>query len=210
MLSRPPYSPNANAVPTQTVITFDNLVDGTVIDTYYAAKGVTFQSYLDMPAQTWSAYARFTPVAESPRNVISINDATMHQQTPPPATITPFFSGDGGRILATFSTPQRYVSIDALAVLPPEWSDKPVARPFLETYDAQGDLIDQIFYAPAYGNSAYFTWQSLFALSSSTNIVAAKFSTEPAPYHGTKVSALFDRLVFVRYLSPIRLGLLGQ
>jgi len=33
-----------------TVIKFDNLPDGTVVDTYYAAKGVTFESFVDTPA----------------------------------------------------------------------------------------------------------------------------------------------------------------
>lgn len=90
MITRPPYHPLLYP----TVITFDNLADGTMVDMLYAAKGVTFESFVDTPAaMKWSAFARYDPEAESPKNVISINDVHLSGHT---NTVTPFFGGDFG------------------------------------------------------------------------------------------------------------------
>ena len=145
----------------------------------------------------WSAFARYDPEAESPRNVISINDVHLSAQT---NTITPFFGGDFGGIRATFTKPQKFVSIDALPSVPPESGGTPVARPFLQTFDAQDHVIDTIF-----GDPNNETWQRLESLSSSVNISSAVFSTEPSN-GGVQVSAAFDRLVFAEFLYRIVLG----
>lgn len=56
-----------------TTINFDDVSDGSAIDTRYAAQGVTFASITTNPVNTWSAYARKASNAETQPNVISVN-----------------------------------------------------------------------------------------------------------------------------------------
>ena len=114
-----------------TVINFDDVPDGTVIDTHYAAKGATFASVTTSPAKRWSTYARSIWGIESAPNGVSLV---------PPPTLSLFDARQGG-IEVTFDKAQRWVSIDAQPILPPEYMTPPTARPFLEAYDAKGKLL---------------------------------------------------------------------
>jgi hypothetical protein len=186
-----------------TVIRFDNHADGAVIDNFY--KGVTFESFVDTPTQMiWPVFARSSALAESPRNVVSINDVTSTSTQSPTQTAEPFFGGTLGGIRVTFTRPQLYVSIDARVVVPPEslgQGQMPVRKPFLQTFDDQGRVLNT-----KYGDPKSQVWQTLAFQSTSANIVSAVFSTEPASGGELKVYALFDNLVYARQLFRIILG----
>ena len=179
-----------------TVINFDDVPDGTVIDTHYAAKGATFASVTTSPAKRWSTYARSIWGIESAPNGVSLV---------PPPTLSLFDARQGG-IEVTFDKAQRWVSIDAQPILPPEYMTPPTARPFLEAYDAKGKLLGRVYYPLPYGDAAYGSWQTLIYSSSVANIVKVIFSSQ---YNGgTPVYAVFDQLAFctTNSLLPHPLG----
>jgi hypothetical protein len=179
---------------TATIITFDDVADNTAVDTYYTAKGVTFASITTNPPRQWSAYARQTPSAESAPNGISVI----------PAPYLSMFDARNGGIQATFSSPQLYVSIDAMAVLPPEYFGQPTNKPFLQSLDANGNVLQTVFYAANYGDPAFGTWQPLVITSGSANIAKVIFSSQHSS--GPAVYALFDRLAFAPSIPIFLLG----
>jgi hypothetical protein len=188
----PPWLWNA------TVITFDDVPDGTVIDTHYQSKGVTFAMVTNSKHRPpiWhsaSAYARQTPNAESRPNVVSA------VQTGGAA-----FDARSGGVQAKFAAPQLYVSIDAQAVPVPELLTAATNKPFIQAFDALGNVLYTTFYPPNYGDSGYGSWQPLIVSSSSANIARVVFSCQHL--NEPDVFGLFDRLVFAESLPPIRLG----
>jgi hypothetical protein len=185
---RPPPSWLTNS----TVITFDDVPDGTVIDTHYQSKGVTFATVTNSKHRPpiWNsqpAYARKTPTAESQPNVVSVE-----------RTGGAAFDVRSGGVQAKFATPQLYVSIDALAEPIPESVTPPTNKPFIQAFDAQGAVLYTTFYG------AYGAWQSLVVSSSSANIARVVFSCQHM--NQPDVFGLFDRLIFAERLPPIRLG----
>ena len=180
-----------------TLINFDDVADGTVIDTHYSNKGVTFSAVSDMPASTWSAVAR-SWTAESSPNVISIVGPTG----------VPFFDASLGGIQANFSSPQRWVSISAKPVTLAEDIGQTFShKPYIEGFDAQGDFIGGLitYYGPSHGDQNWGTWQKLILSSTSANISAVRFSSQYAnsPPH---VFALFDDFRFSDRIPPVPLG----
>lgn len=191
---RPPPSWLTNS----TVINFDDVTDGTVIDTHYQSKGVTFATVTNSKHhppiwKSQSAYARQTSNAETRPNVVSVG-----------RTGSPAFDARSGGVQAKFAAPQLYVSIDAQAVPAVEFVTAPTNKPFLQAFDALGKVVDTKFYGPNYLDTAYGTWQSMIISSASANIVRVVFSCQHL--NEPDVFGLFDRLIFAESIPPIRLG----
>ena len=171
-----------------TTINFDDVPDGTVIDSHYTAKGVTFASVTDQPPNQWSAYAREWQAAETKKNVISVNALGTDA----------FFDASIGGIVATFTSPKRYVSIDAAPFVTAEDIGQSFNyKPFIEGFDAQGNFIQGLvtYYGPSYGDNDWGKWKPLVLMSTSTNIAFVRFSSQfhSSPPH---VYGLFDHFVF--------------
>lgn len=176
-------------------INFDGLADGTVINTLYTGtNGVTF-SCVGCSTTEGSGpdiYARNAAgFAASGTNVVSL--------------MAPAGQGNGGSSLAvfdarfggveaSFSTLQQSVSIDASAVLPPEFLGTPVNDPFLEVFDSSNNLLAKVLYPIAYGASNYGSYQTLSYTSSSANIAYVIFSSQHDS--GPAVYGEFDNLTF--------------
>lgn len=105
---------------------------GTVIDTHYQSKGVTFATVTNSKHRppTWHsepAYARQTPNAESRPNVVSVEKSGGAA-----------FDARSGGVQAKFAAPQLYVSIDGQAVPTLEFVTAPINKPFIQAFDALG------------------------------------------------------------------------
>ena len=174
-----------------TVILFDDVPEGTVIDTQYSAKGVTFASITTSPAKRWHAYARSAWGMESAPNGISV-------VAPPQLCM---FDARQGGIEAVFAKPQRWVSIDAKPMEAPEGMTAATAQPFLEAYDAAGKLLGRAEYPVAHSDAAWGSWQIVLYSSTTANIAKVIFSCSRDG--NTPVYALFDRFAFAPERSLI-------
>ncbi|MCK7491085.1 MAG: hypothetical protein MZW92_04445 [Comamonadaceae bacterium] len=179
-----------------TVVTFDDVTDGTVVDTHYAANGVRFASVMTSPSRRWSCYARSAWGIESAPNGVSV-------VAPPQLSL---FDARQGGIEATFDKPQQWASIDAQPVLPPEYFGVPTAGPFIEAYAADGRLLDRARYPLAFGVTGWGSWQTLTVKAADSPIARVVISSSydaRVPVYG-----LFDRLAFGNELTlmPIPLG----
>jgi len=173
------------ANPAPTVIDFDRdpaqatVTDGTIVDSTYASLGVTFTC---VSCSSGHAYSR---LPGRTGNGVSL------WQSP----YVPLFDSRYGAVRADFSSPRSFVSVDVLGVLPPEYAGTPVARPWLEAYDAADHLIGSTVYYPAFGSSGFGQWQTLRIDAPLGNIKYVRFSsqhfnTSPAVYGS------FDNLSF--------------
>jgi hypothetical protein len=89
-----------------TLITFDNVADGTVINSVYSTQGVSFIN----PLGNGDVYARaFSPNAASNPNVVSVIQTGF-----------PSFDARSGAVRANFAVAQGRVSIEAAIVRVPE------------------------------------------------------------------------------------------
>jgi hypothetical protein len=186
------------------VITFDDVPDGTAINTYYPL--VTFSPVGGTPGwapTTGDIYARFDPFAESASNVVSL--VPPYSPNDPTSSILPESDERAGKIQARFATLQMSVSIDALPILPPEWLGTPLNLPYLQAFDANGNLLGTAYYPYSVSSPYYGTWQRLTVTSATNNIAYVQFSCQHS--QGTiPVYGDFDRLEFVsRFIMvPIR------
>jgi hypothetical protein len=182
--------PGVRPLPTGTaLIDFDNspggpVAAGTQIDSTYASMGVTFGCVV---CSSGHAYA----LTAVPNNAVSL--------FAPPSL--PFFDARFGAVKASFSSPRSWVSIEATAVLPPEWTTTPVAKPWLEAFDANGNIILQngsnaaVYYPLNYGDAGYGTAQTLTVNASATQKIAYVLFSSQA-LGGTPVYGQFDNLRF--------------
>lgn len=171
-----------------TVIEFDRVADGTVVDTHY--NGVVFGSVTDTrpiprpphtgPTALGHVFARFSPSAESPPNVVSVIAPSF-----PPA-----FDIRSGAIQATFTSPQQYVSIDAKPIWSSDATSNPVNKPYLQAFGQDG----RIMYTAVYSDQTFLSWQSLIVSSPAPDIYTVVFSCQHQDT--ASVYGLFDRLVF--------------
>src|SRR6478735_227508 len=110
--------------PAPTVIDFDRdpaqatIADGTMVDTTYASYGVTFSC---MGCTGTHAFARAPGRAG---NAVSVF----------PAPTFNLYDARNGGVVATFNSPRKSVSIDALGILPVEYFGTPVAKPWLQAF----------------------------------------------------------------------------
>ena len=171
------------ALAASTLINFDDVAGGTLINTHYA--GVTFTNPLG-----GNVYARYSGSAPSPTNVVVL---TTNSAAPP------FFDAVSGAVDASFSTPMRTVSIDVRPVSQvADHTDPTTRRPFLEAYDASGVLIGSVKYAgvlPQGCCNEVGATETLTLTLPSGNIKRARFSSQ-APTNTIHTYGLFDNLRF--------------
>ena len=166
-----------------TVINFDDVADGTVINTHYA--GVTFSNPLG-----GNVYAQAAGNGSiSAPNAVSILNA---------GTLDFFFNATNGAVDASFATLQQTVSIDARAVGPVEFLGALQNRPFLEAYDSANNLLGKVLFAGALPTGCCFEFtpsETLTFTSGSANIAKVRFSSQISQ-GGAAVFGLFDNLSF--------------
>ncbi len=173
------------ANPAPTVIDFDRdptqatIADGTIVDATYASLGVTFTCV------ACSSGHAFAPQPGRTGNGVSL------WQSP----YVPVYDARYGAVRADFSTPRSSVSVDVLAVLPPEYLGTPLARPWFEAYNAAGQLIGSTVYYPAYGTAGFGQWQTLRIDDPNGSIKYVRFSSQHFN-SSPSVYGSFDNLSF--------------
>lgn len=173
------------ANPTPTVIDFDSdptgapIADGTTVDATYNSLGVTLTCIV---CTSTHAFARSPGRAGNGVSLFAYPNI-------------PLYDSRNGAVRAEFSTPRSWVSIDALAVLPPEWAGTPTARPWLEAYDAAGNKLGSTVYYPAYGTSGWGQWQTLRIDDPTGSIKFVRFSSQHFN-NSPSVYGSFDNLTF--------------
>jgi len=174
------------ANPPPTVIDFDrdpaqaNIANGTIVDTTYTSLGVTFSCVV---CASGHAFAR-SPGRTG--NGVSVFASPS----------IPIYDSRFGAVRADFTTPRSWVSIDVLAVLPPEYLGTPVAKPWLEAYNAAGQMIGStVYYPAAYGTPGFSQWQTLRIDDPTSSIKYVRFSSQH--YNSSpSVYGSFDNLTF--------------
>lgn len=173
---------SANAV----LVNFDDVANGTVINTAYAGLGVTFNN----PLGGADIYARSSTANASPSNVVSVF-----------ATGVPAFDARWGAVEAVFSQGQGQVSIDAAILRLPEGLGTPANSPRLEIYDTSNAFITAITWnfslIPQPGAGEITAFQTLSYTSGSDNIGKVRFLSGQ-PGNNPSNFGLFDNLVFNR------------
>lgn len=171
----------------ETLITFDDVPDGTMINTHYLDKGVTFSSVSSLSG---NAYAS----KWIDNNVITLHDPTQ-------ACEAPAFSADQGMVKAAFSDPKQKVSIDARGVEALEILGSSDLRPFIQAFDAENNMLSKVYYPYKYGvDQGWSTWQKLTIERPTADISYVLFSSDNNPagvswaYGG--IYGLFDNLQF--------------
>lgn len=169
-------------------INFDDAADGTTINTYYTAKGVTFEKITTQPPSSGGpVYARSDFMAETASNVVTI----MSSAQSPGLTC---FDAYWGGIKATFNPAVCSVSIDTMAFLSPEALGSDDNRPFMEIYDTAGNKLAEVLYPYRFDQPGFGTWQRLSYSSSKPNIGSIRFSCQRVGSNYTY--AMFDTLMF--------------
>ena len=197
-------------------VDFDDVPDGTAIDNHYAGSGITFRTYVTSngtPIVQGSAYARtsqwaysapaslatFTPTPFVASNVISIFPTGLPQ-----------FHMGGGAVEARFAKPQRVVSVWVRLILSIMGQISgavitPDGTPFLEAYDASGNIVGRGFYPiPFHGHWA--DQRTLTVQSVSTDIVRVQFSVTQDSRPDIQLHGLFDRFGYSERLVPLGFG----
>lgn len=178
---------NASAV----LINFDDVTNGTVINSNYAALGVTFNNPLGVSADNPDSpniFARASSTNASPGNVVSVFGAGV-----------PAFDARYGAVEAVFSSGQRQVSIDAAILRLPEGLGTPVNSPKLEIYNLSNVLITTILWdftlipQPAAGGITAF--ETLSYTSGTDNIGKVRFFSGQ-PGNSPSNFGFFDNLSF--------------
>ncbi|HMJ65913.1 MAG TPA: hypothetical protein VK615_11235, partial [Candidatus Binatia bacterium] len=188
-------------------INFDDVANGTIIDTHYP--GVTFGC---VACGSGHAFARdmnavgSTTAATDP-NVITLVD--------PNASSLTSFNAASGAVTVFFTTPQRTVTIQARPQLPLEYLGAGVNKPFLEAYSSTtqnaSTFLGRVLYPLNYGSGGYCDtsasacggpWMPLTFASSSDNIVSLRLSSQTSQ-GGPNVYADFDNLTFEATPPPV-------
>lgn len=172
--------------PAPTVIDFDRdptqaaILDGATVDATYVNAGVNFtcivcasgHAFARAPGRTGNGVSLFAKPA------------------------APFYDARSGAVRADFITPRSWVSIDVLAVLPPEYKGTPIARPWFEAFNAAGQLIGSTVFYPSYGSPGFGQWQTLRIDDPTGSIKFVRFSSQSGGPTTPPVYAEFDNLTF--------------
>ena len=164
-------------------VSFDDALDGAVINTRYS--GVTFTNPIG-----GDIYARYgSGFAPSASNVVSLF-----------ATGFPDFDARYGAVDAHFATPVGVVKIDARPVAPFEFLGALTKRPFLQGFDSQNNYLGTVYYAGALptGVGEVGPTETLTFTSPANNIAAARFSSQNrnSPPAAPPTYGLFDNFRF--------------
>ncbi len=189
-----------------TVIDFDTVPSGTVIDTHYQSYGVTFRARSNSLATNHVYASALDPTPDTRPNVITLNL---------PSTSVGFDEATGW-IDVTFSVLQQFVSIDTQAI--PGLENMGMLgnnRPYMEVF---GDPIQlpggqQLWstlatvYSPLGPFDAGFTgWQQLSYLSAAATPNIRRISFSCTRTAGQFVYACFDHLQYAhKFPSNLRL-----
>ena len=165
-------------------INFDDVSDGTMIDSQYTGQGVAFSSVVSATGHAYAVdeiiYFDLEP------NGVSLNTGL-------------FFDARDGAVKAAFSTSQSSVSIDARPILPPEYAGTPLNKPFLEAFDSSDNFLGEVLYPLNFGDPGYTgdsgIWETLTVTSASDNIAYVLFSSQH-PAGSVPVYGEFDNLAF--------------
>ncbi len=163
-------------------IDFDDVPDGTVVDTFYP--GVVFSAAV---IENVNVFAKADALAPSSSNVVS------------PFSTQSYFRGTDGTIKAQFAASVREVRIDARPIVPAGYEILApfTGRPYLQAFNAANQVLATIYYAgplPTIENAIYPV-ETLTFRSASNNIAYVRFSTE-VPATGVPCFAIFDNLRF--------------
>jgi hypothetical protein len=161
-------------------ITFDDIPDGTQLDTYFATP------MFSVAGATGNVYARQDPSAKTPKNIVTL--------MPPSIWMTAFDRRSGG-IQVNFYTPVSKVSIDAKAVPAPEGVGGSTDVPFIQAYDAGGNYLGKTLSPIKFGQPDWGDWKTLLYTSTSRNIAYVQFSCQHTP-GGIGIYGLFDNLAY--------------
>jgi|GEM_PF-6682721 len=179
--------------PVCSTITFDNVTDGTVIDSLYP--GVTFFSLTSTSSPRGHVYAR-SWLSGSVASVLPtgtpIFDSTIYHPYP---TTGPY--DGGGYVLAQFASDVSSVSVDATPV--PHVGNGPgphSQRPFLQTFDANGHHL-ATGYDPLTEADPNYAQPYTISLSG-TGIRMIAMSVEATGWGDPAVSGVFDNLRYCR------------
>lgn len=206
----PPGATSSITYATTFLINFDAdvagaaLSDGTILDTLFtSSRGITFTGITCAQGQgcvNGHAYARASTDAESAPNVVA---------SVPPSQGLPLLNAEYGAVRADFTTARTWVSIDVKPVpFVADAADPPTARPWFEAYDANNNLVGQVYYPIAYGGTGYGTYQTLTINAGSARIKWIRFSSQ-APGNTPLVFGSFDNLRFNGELRSICLYRVG-
>jgi hypothetical protein len=161
----------------QTTINFDDVADKSDVRTQYQARGVTFScdgSACSSPSIANGIYARATtPPPSTPNSVTPIKDGFPGVRD----AVT-------GRVVATFSSPVKTVSIDARAVLVPEPLNQ-TAYANMIAYNANGATVGTTT------GTQLNTFETLTISTSSNQITRVSLGVS-----GAVAVATFDNLRF--------------
>jgi hypothetical protein len=176
-----------DAIGQVTLINFDDVSDGTAVDSVYATRGVAFSNPIggSVFARDGSGYAPSAP------NVVSVFQTGL-----------PDYLALYGAVDATFSTQQSTVSIEARPVSTFEPLGTPYNRPFLEAYSGSTFLGRVLYAGPLPTNVREVgPTETLTFTSPAANITRVRFSVQQSQ-GGPRISGLFDNLRF----SPCACG----
>ena len=194
-------------------ITFDDVPNGTIIDTVYP--GVSFGC---VACSANHAFARDmqsfgTSAAASEPNVVTL----VPPQNPndPNSSIFTSFNASQGAVTVFFATPQKTVSIDARPQLPLEFFGTAQNKPFMEAYSSTvqnaSTFLGRVLYPLNFGTGGYCQpansacsgpWQTMTFASASDNIVSLRLSSQISQ-PGPSVYADFDNLTFEATPPPV-------
>jgi hypothetical protein len=175
-----------------TTLNFDDVADGTVIDTAYA--GVTFSNPLG-----GDVYARSTSFAASATNVVSIFQTGL-----------PPFNASYGAVDISFATLQHTVSVDAAAVAALEPLGTPHNRPYLQAFDSTGHLLQTVYFSGTLPTNSFqvSAYETLSFTGVGDSIAKIRISGQQGA-GGPPLYALFDNVTFTSTVpEPASLPLL--
>jgi hypothetical protein len=155
-----------------------DVADGTQVDTMYP--GVTFSSLIcGSTCVTGHAYSR---EYYGRGKAVSMFGTGL-----------PYFNSGNGAIEATFSNPVAWASMDVTPIDPAlnESMAAADAKPWVEAYDPNGNLIQKVWYPYSDGQAGFGTTQVLFLQG---NIKRLRFSSKRSGLY--PIYGMFDNLTF--------------
>jgi hypothetical protein len=167
-----------------TLINFDDVSSGTVINNHYS--GVTF-SLLPGPAN---------PTAT---NVVAVSDqfafSSPNVVGPQITGFNSFFDEEEGIIQAQFANPQNTVSVEAAVVTSPEGLGTILDNVYLKAYDANNNLLTTAWYPIDPNNYNDQPYQTLTVSTTGNNIAYVRFSSTDGD-QGPPIYGEFDNLQY--------------
>lgn len=167
-----------------TVIDFDNVANGSVINNAYSNKGVTFSVLTADGVQNALA---ISSAAHSGSNVFGMSNKY--------AAFGTMFDARTAIGVAKFTTGQTDVGIYAQAIPTPEQLLPALNKPYLTAYDIDGKYLGAAYYPVSEGQTGYGSFQRL-AFHSDTLIYSIHWSSQQNVAGSDHVYGTFDDVAF--------------